>query len=173
MRDSIAEAERIIRATQVFVSDIIVVADGKTRNARVFEKSPARMDSYDVTESAVVTNHLVTATFSDDPVNKERRDEGTTSQRYARARQLMDRMKGRGELTVEGLASLLRDKRALDDKDVGYGNRNAIDGLISCHAVIMNATKGEMWVAAWPNAEGAFIGVDVMAMLKGAGAILR
>ncbi len=167
---SIAEAERIIRATQVFVSDIIVVADGKTGAARVFEKSPARVDGYDVAQSAVVTNHLVTPTFVNDPVNKERRDEGTTMQRYGRARQLLDRVKTGGGVTVEGLASLLRNKRGIDDKDVGYGNRNAIDGLIACHAVIMDVTKGEMWVAGWPNAEGTFVGVDVMAMLKVAAA---
>ncbi len=33
----------------------------------------------------------------------------------------------------------------------------------------MDVTRGEMWVAGWPNAEGAFVGVDVMAMLRHAG----
>ncbi len=98
---SIADADRIIRATQVFVSDIIVVADGKTGEARIFEKSPARTASYDVELSAVVTNHLITPTFADDPVNRERQDEGTTMQRYSRARHLLDEMVH--HVTVEAL----------------------------------------------------------------------
>ena len=161
---SLDEAEHIIRFAKVFVSDIVVVADGKTGQSRIFEKSPAHTAVYDVDASAVVTNHLITPTFADDPVNQERRAEGTTTQRYARARQLLDRMKT--NVTVTAAADLLRDKQSLNDTDIGYGNRNAIDGLIACHAVIMDATAGQMWVAAWPNAEGKFVGVDVMALLK-------
>ena len=160
---TIAEAEAIIRRTQVFVSDIVTVADGKTGKTRIFEKSPGTTAAYDVKDSVVVANHLVTPTFADDPVNKERRAEGTTTQRYARARQLLDRMEHR--VTPEALAGLLRDKMGVDDKPLGLGNRNAIDGLIACHSVIMDVTAGKMWVAAWPNAEGAYIGMDVLAML--------
>ncbi len=165
---SLEDAERIIRSTRVFVSDILVIADGKTGQCRIFEKSPARTAAYDVETSAIVTNHLITPTFAADPVNQERQADGTTTQRNARARQLLDRL--HGHVTPTALAALLRDKRALNDTDIGYGNRNAIDGLIACHAVIMDVTAGQMWVATWPNAEGTFVGVDVMAMLKGAAA---
>ncbi|HVX84873.1 MAG TPA: C45 family autoproteolytic acyltransferase/hydrolase [Phycisphaerae bacterium] len=165
---SIGDAERIIRGTQVFVSDIIVVADGKTGRARVFEKSPRATAAYDVEGSAAVTNHLVTRTFADDPVNKGRISESTTMQRYQRARELLDGMKGR--VTPEGLAGLLRDKKGVGGKDLGYGNRNAIDGLIACHSVIMDATAGRMWVAGWPNAEGEYLCFDVLGLLGAEGA---
>jgi hypothetical protein len=164
---SIAEAGKIIAATQVFVSDILVVADGKTGKARVFEKSPARMDSYDVTASAAITNHLTTRTFAEDATNKERMAEGTTMQRNARARQLLDRMAH--HVTPEGLAALIRDKKGVDDQELGLGNRNAIDGLIACHGVIMDVSAGKMWVAAWPYVEGKFLAVDVLGMLDGRG----
>ncbi len=160
---NIEEAEAIIRRTQVFVSDIVVVADGKTGKTRIFEKSPGTTAAYDVKDSAVVANHLVTPTFADDPVNEERQAEGTTTQRYARARPLLNRMEH--QVTPEALAGLLRDKMGVDDKPLGLGNRNAIDGLIACHSVIMDVTAGKMWVAVWPNAEGAYIGMDVLAML--------
>ncbi|HUO07457.1 MAG TPA: C45 family autoproteolytic acyltransferase/hydrolase [Phycisphaerae bacterium] len=160
------EAEQVIRKAEVFVSDIIVVADGKTGRARVFEKSPAATSAYDVDASAVVTNHLITPRFASDPVNVERMSEGTTMQRYARARQLLDRLKG--NVKPESLAEVMRDKKGLDAQDIGYGNRNAIDGLIACHAVIMDVTKGEMWIAGWPNCEGEFVGVDVLKTLKDA-----
>ena len=161
---SLDDAEKILRHTQTFVSDIIVIADGKTGQARIFEKSPARLAAYDVADSAVVANHLVTPTFANDPVNRSRLNDGTTAQRYARARQLLDRL--RENVTPANLALLLRDKKGIDDKPLGLGNRNAIDGLIACHSVIIDATTGCLWVAAWPNAEGEFIGIDILAMLK-------
>jgi len=161
---TLAQAEAIIRRTQVFVSDIIVVADGKTGAANVFEKSPDRTAVYAVKDSAVVANHLVTPEFANDPVNRGRAEEGTTTQRYARARQLLDGMAH--QVTPESLAALVRDKKGLDGKSIGLGNRNAIDGLIACHAVVMDVTTGQMWVAAWPYAEGKFIGVDVLKTLE-------
>ncbi|MGN6370608.1 MAG: C45 family autoproteolytic acyltransferase/hydrolase [Phycisphaerae bacterium] len=157
------DAEKIIRSTSVFVSDIIVVADGKTGHARIFEKSPAATATRDVQLSAVVTNHLTTPTFADDPVNRERMADSTTMQRHARARQLLDRL--HNNITPQTLATILRDKKGLDDHDIGFGNRNAIDGLIACHAVIMDVTAGKMWIAAWPNCEGAFLGIDITQML--------
>jgi hypothetical protein len=161
---NIEEAAAIIVRTQVFVSDIIVVADGKTGCARVFEKSPAATASYDVSQSAVVANHLMTPRFADDPVNRERESDGTTRQRYARARELLDRLSGR--VTPEGLVGLLRDKQGLHDRPLGLGNRNAIDGLIACHGVVMDVTAGKMWVGAWPYVEGPFAEIDVLAMLS-------
>lgn len=165
---SLEEARQIIAKTQTFVSDILVLADGKTGQACVIEKSPSRWGTYDVRHSLVVTNHLLSPAFEHDPVNRSRQEEGTTLQRYARARQLLDRLEGR--VTPDALAALLRDKRGLDDKSIGLGNRNAIDALIACHAVVMDVTDGTLWVAAWPHAGGTFIGVDIMAMLdRGAG----
>ena len=149
---SLDDAERIIRSTHTFVSDIIVVADGKTGHARIFEKSPAATASYDVTDSAAVTNHFITPRFAHDPVNLQRIADGTTMQRYSRARELLDTMKG--HVTPENLAQLLRDKKGPAGQDIGLGNRNAIDALIACHSVIIDATAGKIWIAAWPNAEG-------------------
>lgn len=160
---SLDDAEKIIRNTPVFVSDIIVVADGKTGQARVFEKSPAHTDAYTVTDSAAVANHLTTKTFANDNTNRSRIEDSTTMQRYTRARELLTRLEHR--VTPESLAALLRDKKGPGDTDLGFGNRNAIDGLIACHAVIIDATSGQLWVAGYPNAEGAFLGIDILATL--------
>jgi tetratricopeptide (TPR) repeat protein len=160
---SLDDAEKIIRQTPVFVSDIIVVADGKTGTARVFEKSPAKTDAYNVQSSAAVANHLTTPTFATDKTNQSRINDSTTLQRLTRARELLDRL--HHHVTPDALASLLRDKKGPNDTDLGFGNRNAIDGLIACHSVIIDATSGHLWVAGYPNAEGAFLGIDILAML--------
>jgi tetratricopeptide (TPR) repeat protein len=160
---SLDDAEKIIRQTPVFVSDIIVVADGKTGTARVFEKSPAKTAAYNVQSSAAVANHLTTPTFATDKTNQSRINDSTTLQRLTRARELLDRL--HHHVTPDALASLLRDKKGPNDTDLGFGNRNAIDGLIACHSVIIDATSGHLWVAGYPNAEGAFLGIDILAML--------
>ena len=57
-------------------------------------------------------------------------------------------------------------RRILDYKPLGLGNRNAIDGLIACHAVIIDATAGEMWQTPPGRMRKAeFIGINVSAML--------
>lgn len=160
---SIEQAISIVRATDVFVSDIVIIADGKTGQAVIIEKSPADTAVRSVDGSAVIANHLLSPRFKDDPVNLDRMGQGTTLPRSARATELLGRLGGK--VNQQGLADLLRDKRSVGDKDIGLGNRNAIDGLIACHSVIMDVTAGRMWVAAWPNAEGAFVHADVMAML--------
>ena len=159
----IEEALAIIRSTTVFVSDILVLADGKSGQAVVVEKSPATTAVWPVSESAVVANHFVSPPFQNDSVNRDRIQRGTSQQRFDRASELLKRINGK--VDQHTLAALLRDNKGLGDKEIGLGNRNAIDGLIACHGVIMDVTAGRMWVAAWPCVEGTFVYVDAMRML--------
>ncbi len=158
------EAVAIIRGAQVFVSDIFVIGDGKTGRAVVVEKSPAKTAVWNVSGSAAVANHLVSPGFGGDPENRERISDGTTMQRWTRAEELLEGMRGR--VTAGRMAELLRDKKGTGGKELGLGNRNAIDALIATHSVIMDVTGGRMWVAAWPHGEGAFVAVDVGKMLE-------
>jgi len=160
---TIDEALAIIRPTPVFVSDIIVLADGKTGRSVIVEKNPVDTAVWDVDRRAVVANHLVSDRFGVDPVNQERIRDGTTLMRHDRAAELLARLEN--HVTPESLVALLRDKQALGDRDIGLGNRNAIDGLIACHGVVMDVTAGKMWVSDWPHVEGPFIPFDVMTLL--------
>ncbi len=161
---SLSQAERIVSQAKVFVSNIIVVGDGKTGRAVVLEKSPRRFAVVPVAGSTAVANELTSAVFRDDPVNQERIGDGTTAQRQARAAAMLAAI--RGHVNEFTLAHLLRDKHGAGGKNIGFGNRNSIDGLIATHSVIMDLTAGKMWVAAWPHADGAYAGINVLAMLR-------
>jgi len=164
---TIDEAVAIITRAKVFVSDIIVIADGKTGRAVIVEKSPGATAVRDASPTDVVANHLLSARFKDDPTNQERIAGSTSVSRFNRARELLDAMKS--DVTVGQIAALLRDKRGPGGADIGIGNRNAIDALIACHSVIMDVTGGKMWVAAWPHAAGQYVCIDVQAMLATGG----
>ena len=53
--------------------------------------------------------------------------------------------------------ALLRDKLSADGGPLPLGHRSAIDGLLATHSVVMNVTKGEMWVSEGPHAAGRFV----------------
>jgi len=161
---SIRQAVAIFQKADVFVADSIVVGDGKTGRAVIIEKSPLHCAAIPVKHYAAVTNQFTAPIFRSDPVNRQRIIASTSRFRLARATKLIQAMRGR--VTAAALAGLLRDKASVNGRFIGYGNRNAIDALITAHSVVMNLTNGHLWVAAWPYAEGAYLGVSVYPMLK-------
>ncbi len=161
---SLSQAVSIFRRAPVFVADSIVVGDGKTGQCIIIEKSPLHCAVIHVDQRAAVANQFTAPVFRNDPVNAARIRQSTSRFRMARALRLINAM--RGKVNAINLAKLLRDKASVHGRFIGYGNRNAIDALIATHSVIMNLTNGELWVAAWPYAEGAYIGVKVLPMLS-------
>ncbi len=161
---SLRQAAAIFQKAHVFVADSIVVGDGKTGRAEIIEKSPLHCAIIPIHQYAAVTNQFTAPIFRHDPVNRQRIIASTSRFRLARATKLIRSMRGRVDAVA--LARLLRDKASVNGRFIGYGNRNAIDGLITAHSVIMDLTRGRLWVAAWPYAEGAYLGVRVFPMLK-------
>lgn len=161
---NLKEAIAIFQKADVFVADSIVVGDGKTGRAVIIEKSPLHCAVIPVRKYAAVTNQFTAPVFRHDPVNRQRIAASTSRFRLARATKLIRAM--RGHVSAVGLARLLRDKASVNGRFIGYGNRNAIDALITAHSVVMDLTRGRLWVAAWPYAEGAYLGVRVYPMLK-------
>jgi hypothetical protein len=60
---------------------------------------------------------------------------------------------------------ILRDNKGKGDKELGLGNRNAIDAGICAHSVIANVTRGELWVSDAPHTYGHYVYVPVSRML--------
>lgn len=161
----IRQAIAMFRRAHVFVTNIIVVGNGRTGRAAVLEKSPAHFAWRYINSHTAVTNQLECPIFADDPVNMARIADSTSNQRLHRAKHLLDNLKGKvNEYT---LAGLLRDKRSLHGRNIGWGNRNSIDALITTHSVIMDLTAGNIWIAAYPWAEGNYVGFPALKILKG------
>jgi hypothetical protein len=153
--------ERLRRA-KVFVSDAILLADGKTGEIAVVEKTPREFqvrrpgpEGWMAVANAARTPEV--ARTADPP-------EGSSSkERDARMEQLVRARAGR--LDVPSAVAILRDKTESSGVDLGPGNRNAIDALIAAHSVVFDLGARRAWVSAAPHTLGAYVPVDLEAVL--------
>ncbi len=171
---SIDDAHRIIREATVFVSDSFLVGSRREGRAVVIEKSPERVGLREAYREGLIlqTNHFLTEAFKDDAANAEQIERATTLYRYERLKELTERELGK--LNPARTQTILRDRRGRGDKDIGIGNRNAIDGGICSHSVVMNLTRGELWVSAAPHTYGPYVYINVArALTAGPAGALR
>jgi len=147
-----------LRRGKVFVSDLILVADARTRRMAVVEKSPS---SFAVRESPVAW--LGATNEAEDAAVKARAralpPESTSRKRRARLDVLLAR--GGASLDVAGAVAILRDRRGADGTDLGPGNRNAIDASIAAHSVVLDLANRRAWVAVAPHTLGAYVPIDL------------
>jgi isopenicillin-N N-acyltransferase-like protein len=152
---SLDEAIEIVDSAEVFVSDSYLLADGETGEAAVVEKTPGRAAVRRIRNDVILqANHFLSEELALDPGNQEYLAIGTSSARYARLEELV--AGARGTLDVAGAVEILRDREAADGRSLCAGNRSAINAMIATHAVVANATTGELWVSRGPHQLGEF-----------------
>jgi isopenicillin-N N-acyltransferase-like protein len=157
---TLEEAVEIIKRSQVFVSDLYLVASGKTSRAVVVEKTPTKCAIRQVSGDFIVcANHFQTRELERDPDNLKYMAEGTSLDRYRRMAELVDKFDGR--LTPEVAATILRDREVPGGNKIAYGNEAAINPLIATHSVIIDVTAGIIWVSQAPHQLGAFVPFDL------------
>jgi isopenicillin-N N-acyltransferase like protein len=150
------EARVIVEAAQVFVSDSFLIADGKTGQAIVIEKSPEKTALRQPEgEYIICSNHFMEPDFAKDQANADYMTSGTTLARYQRMENLV---KGTSaNLDPPLAASFLRDRLGKDNLNIGNGNRSAINPLIATHSVVADVTNGIIWVSTPPHQLGKFV----------------
>jgi len=152
---SVEEAIRVIRDARVFVSDSYLVADGKTGEAAVVEKSPGRTEVRRIDGSILLqANHFECGGFADDEGNLEYQRLGTTVPRHRRLAELVRRH--RGALDVPTAVAILRDRQGPGDKRLALGSRSAINPMIATHSVVAEVTAGVLWVSRGPHQLGEY-----------------
>ncbi|MDO9532522.1 MAG: C45 family autoproteolytic acyltransferase/hydrolase [Deltaproteobacteria bacterium] len=153
---TLEEAVEIIRRSRVFVSDLYLVACGKTSRAVVVEKTPTKCAVRQVSGDFIVcANHFQTRELERDPDNLKYIAEGTSLDRYHRMFELVDKFDG--SLAPEVAATILRDREVPGGNKIAYGNEAAINPLIATHSVIIDVTAGIIWVSQAPHQLGAFV----------------
>ena len=164
---SIADVERLLSETDPIVTDIYVVADGKTGEVAAFERGQTRMGrrGLDSHGKLAVANHLLTDTFSGDEDDQSLRTYSTTLARHQRMQELVDAE----PLSVERGVAILRDRRGPAGRELAPGNRNAIDAWIATHSVVGDATDRVLWVATAPHTQGEVRAIDLFAEMEAAG----
>lgn len=159
------EAVAIIREAKVFVSDSFALASAREDRVLVVEKSPGRCAVREADAGLVlVANHFLAPEFANDQTNGKRQRQATTEERLARLRDLVPPL--RGQLDPAVCVSVLRDRRGPGGRDVGLGNRGALDALIATHSVVIDATSRTLWVAAAPHTLGEYVPVALETLLQ-------
>ncbi len=158
-----------LASAKVFVSDLILLGDAKSRRVAVVEKSPS---AFAVRMGTGVTGAFMAVTNeAEDPrVRRGARalpPESTSRKRRARLDVLL--RESRGTLDVASAIAILRDRRGADGRELGPGNRNAIDASIAAHSVVLDLTHRTAWVAAAPHTLGPYLPVDLEAVLASPG----
>jgi len=163
---SIDDVERLLRADSPMVTDIYLVADGKTGEAVVIERGQTRMDVRGMRDGRIVAaNHLLTPEFEGDTGDDWLRRNSSTISRHLRTEELV----AEGSIDPMRAQAILRDRRGPGGIELPPGNRNAIDALIATHSVVADVTDRVLWVSTAPHTQGAYRAVDLLAELEAAG----
>ncbi len=164
---SIGDVERMLNEASPVVTDIYIVADGKTGEVVAFERGQTRMGRRELRPDGklAVANHLLSEPFAGDEDDQSMRTYTTTLARYARMQELVNE----APLSVERGVQILRDRAGPGGRPLAPGNRNAIDAFIATHSVVADATDRVLWVATAPHTQGAVRAIDLLGELQTAG----
>jgi isopenicillin-N N-acyltransferase-like protein len=153
---NINEAIAIAKKRNVFVSESILVGSASDNKTISIEKSPSKMDIYEVQNSdqIICPNHYQGKDYENDIANLTNQIESSSLYRGIRLKQLLSR---NDTINYLQAASILRDQKGLNDKNIGLTNEKGLNQLLAHHAVIFKPQDKLMWVSANSFQCGKFI----------------
>ncbi|MGN6493318.1 MAG: C45 family autoproteolytic acyltransferase/hydrolase [Agriterribacter sp.] len=156
---NIKEATDIARKRTMFVSESFLVGSAADNKAVIIEKTPDTLDVYDPhADQILCANHFQSKALGGSEPNIEQLKMSASPYRYKRLQELVQE---KGKNTVQKTAEILRDRKGLNDADIGVGNEKALNQLIAHHAVIFEPAKLLVWVSASPYQLGEFVAYDL------------
>lgn len=153
-------AERI-RDASVFVSDLILLGDGKSGRIAVLEKTPSAFSMRDGGAEGWLGATNEPRTEASRRAGRALPPGSTSRKREARLETLLREDAERGSLDVVASVAILRDRRSVSGVDLGPGNRYAIDALIATHSVVFDLSARRAWVATAPHTLGSYVPIDL------------
>ncbi|WP_373517997.1 C45 family autoproteolytic acyltransferase/hydolase [Pricia sp.] len=157
---TIDEAIAIAKKREVFVSESIFVGSAKDKRAAIIEVSPNNFGVYEVENSnqLICSNHFQSAAYANDKKNQKHILESHSQYRYERMEELLDE---HPKVTPKIVVDILRDKKGLDDKRIGYGNEKALNQLLAHHGIVFQPEDLKVWVSGNPHQLGEFAAYDL------------
>ncbi len=153
---NIDEAVAIAKKRDVFVSESILVGSASDNKTISIEKSPIKMDVYEVPNSnqIICPNHYQGKDYEYDLANLNNQIESSSLYRGIRLKQLLNNS---DTINYVQAASILRNQKGLNDKNIGLTNEKGLNQLLAHHAVIFKPQDRLMWVSANPFQCGEFV----------------
>lgn len=156
---TIQEAYQIAQLHKTFVSESILIGSAVDRSAAIIEKTPGKTSLYKETDNEIIcTNHFQSKEFTNDSYNIENINNSDSKYRYDRLSELI---KESIPLYPDKVATILRDRKGLNNKDIGLTNQKSINQSIAHHSVIFKPEELKIWVSTEPWQSGAFLCYDL------------
>jgi hypothetical protein len=153
---NIKEAIAIAQSRDVFVSESILVGSASDNKTISIEKSPTKMDVYEVPNSnqIICPNHYQGNLYQNDIANITNQIESSSLYRSIRLKQLLGNS---DTINYTQAAAILRNQKGLNEKNIGLTNEKGLNQLLAHHAVIFKPQDRLMWVSANPFQCGEFV----------------
>ncbi|MCF6223050.1 MAG: C45 family peptidase [Flavobacteriaceae bacterium] len=162
---NIEEAIAIAKEKEVFVSESILVGSAKDNKAVIIEISPEKFGVFEVANASklICSNHFQSEAYQNDAKNKQHIEESHSKYRYDKMLELLNKAH---KITPKIAVGILRNKKGLDNKNLGYGNEKALNQLIAHHGVVFLPHKKMVWVSANPYQMGEFVAFQLDSVFK-------
>jgi isopenicillin-N N-acyltransferase-like protein len=162
---NIDEAFAIAKKRKTFVSESILVGSLQDNETAIIEKTPSRTVLYDpeFTNSIICSNHYQSDVFLKDAINTENMEKSSSDYRFKHLTSLLNQQE---TIDVATAASILRNQKGMDNKNIGMGNEKALNQLIAHHSVIFKPAKLQVWVSTNPFQLGPYICYDLNRVFK-------
>ncbi|MDO6761153.1 C45 family peptidase [Tamlana sp. 2_MG-2023] len=157
---NIEEAIAIAKKREVFVSESIFVGSAKDNKAVIIEVSPDNFGVYEVenTNQLICSNHFQSNAYAEDKNNQKHITESHSMYRYQRMEELLNKQT---KITPQIAVDILRNKKGLNGKTIGYGNEKALNQLLAHHAVVFKPEQRLVWVSSNPYQLGEFVAYNL------------
>ncbi|QQX77884.1 MULTISPECIES: C45 family autoproteolytic acyltransferase/hydolase [Aequorivita] len=162
---TIDEAIEIAKKREVFVSEAIFVGSAKDKKAAIIEVAPDNFGVYEVenTDELICSNHFQSEAYKNDERNLKWIEESHSMYRFERMEELISEDE---KLNVADAVAILRNKKGLDDKEIGYGNEKALNQLLAHHGIVFKPESRKVWVSSNPYQLGEFVEYDLNEIFK-------
>lgn len=155
----INEALQIAASMETFVCETFLIGSATDGYAALIEKTPDTTVLYKSGNHYIIaTNHLQHPVFANQKENIENIQNETSEYRFRRVHELITEYR---QFDYRKVASLLRDQKGLNEKNIGMGNEKAINQLICHHSVIFQPERRLMWVSTSPFQIGEYVCYDL------------
>lgn len=157
---TIEEAIEIAKKRKVFVSEAIFVGSAKDKKAAIIEVAPDNFGVYEVenTDELICSNHFQSEVYKNDERNLKWIAESHSTYRFERMEELISE---ENKLNVPDAVSILRNKKGLNDREIGFGNEKALNQLLAHHGIVFKPESRKVWVSSNPYQLGEFVEYDL------------
>lgn len=150
----------IAKKRKTFVSESLLIGSAQDNRTATIEKTPSKTELFEAPhpDYIICANHYQGKSFLNDAINISNIEKSSSNYRLQRMTQLIDKYP---EITVADAASILRNRKGLNDSSIGMGNEKALNQLIAHHSVIFKPAKLQVWISTNPFQLGQYVCYDL------------